>query len=309
MAAAPRKLLVLDLNGTLLLRSKHRASSPASFGPRPRAVHPRPYLNSFRDYIFHPSTMAWLDTMVWSSAQPRSVADMVNHCFGPHQRNFLAIWARDTLGLPPALYDKKIQTTKDLSKPWTAFPDHSSRTTLLLDDSALKAHRHPHNHVCVREYVQETRNHDLEVLRKRTGAKPPKNSKKQSSKSKKALPGVDLPPDETPPPAGFLVGPTYDETLLAIVGILESVKPQADVADWVRGGGLLLKDSPDAAIVDTPSPPSPAALASKMLALNLTQAQEQELWFDREAVVHDWVGRGVHALEALRIPVVAGMAD
>ena len=102
---ASRKLLVLDLNGTLLLRSKHaRSAARSSSGPRPRSVYPRPYLPAFREYIFSSDTMQWLDVMVWSSAQPASVADMVHHSFGEQQRKLIAIWARDTLGLPPQLY-------------------------------------------------------------------------------------------------------------------------------------------------------------------------------------------------------------
>ena len=124
---ASRKLLVLDLNGTLLLRSAHSGRrappfpysrilhsngdyDPSSTGPRtiprstylppaPRTVYPRPYLPSFLAYIFHPTTLQWLDTMVWSSAQPFSVNDMVDKCFGTYKEGLKAIWARDTLGL------------------------------------------------------------------------------------------------------------------------------------------------------------------------------------------------------------------
>ena len=56
-------------------------------------------MQSFQDYIFHPKTRTWLDAMIWSSAQPHSVHDMVDKCFGRAQENFAAIWARDTLGL------------------------------------------------------------------------------------------------------------------------------------------------------------------------------------------------------------------
>jgi NLI interacting factor-like phosphatase len=105
---ASRKLLVLDLNGTLLLRSTHsgrRAPLPYSpihhFNNLPalRTVYPRPYLPSFCAYLFHPTTLQWLDTMVWSSAQPHSVNDMVDKCFGTYKEGLKAIWARDTLGL------------------------------------------------------------------------------------------------------------------------------------------------------------------------------------------------------------------
>ncbi len=116
-----RKLLVLDLNGTIVYRNPHkrwheRLPAPgtntvteagedayAQFDPskpRPlRTAFPRPYLKSFRDYLFHPSTKRWLDTMVWSSAQPHSVDDMVVKCFGDRKDELVAIWARDRLGL------------------------------------------------------------------------------------------------------------------------------------------------------------------------------------------------------------------
>ena len=121
---ASRKLLVLDLNGTLLLRSTHSGRRAPAFPfshihhsnddshssstsprttPRPnpalRTVYPRPYLPSFCAYVFHPTTLQWLDTMVWSSAQPHSVNDMVDKCFGTYKEGLKAIWARDTLGL------------------------------------------------------------------------------------------------------------------------------------------------------------------------------------------------------------------
>lgn len=122
-----RKLLILDLNGTLVYRSPHtpRSQRPAGrymggggrggggggYGStgyedpyknsvRPlRPVYARPYMPSFVQYLFHPKTRTWLDTMVWSSAQPHSVDDMVGRCFGELKRELLAVWARDTLGL------------------------------------------------------------------------------------------------------------------------------------------------------------------------------------------------------------------
>ncbi|KAJ7769679.1 hypothetical protein DFH07DRAFT_915121 [Mycena maculata] len=302
-----KKLLVLDLNGTLLLRSKHTRQGPyLPGGLRSRLVHPRPFLNSFREYIFHPSTMVWLDTMVWSSAQPPSVADMVNHCFGDQQRKFLAIWARDTLGLSPALYNCKTQTTKDLEKPWAAFPEHSARTTLLLDDSVRKAHLHPNNHVCVREYLQETRMRDVELWKNRklsAGASKRQKQAKQAKAKSKKMQGADLSAPLDALPAWVLSSSKYDETLLAVIGILETIKAQPDLADWIRGGGLL-KETPGqlAEQAQTSRPPSPDALASQMATMTL-----QELWFNSEVTVGHWVAEGLHALEALQIDVVVGI--
>ena len=98
-----RKLLILDLNGTLVYRSPYRpknkhayVSAPAAGDlgdtgsgttsgpplPRLRTAHPRPYIPSFRSYLFAPETQAWLDVMIWSSAQPHSVQGMVERVFG-----------------------------------------------------------------------------------------------------------------------------------------------------------------------------------------------------------------------------------
>lgn len=202
---------------------------------------------------------------------------------------------------------------------------HSARTTLLLDDSARKAHRHPHNHVCVREYVQEIRNRDLAVheAKRELGASVKQAKKGVKEKSKKltltktparGAPNVHPP---APVPAWVLSSHRYDETLLAVIGILEAVKPQPDVCDWIRRGGLLLDSS---ALEQQQSPNADAddvvELASQLAGLSVAtfphQYQEQEQaqnlqWFDSEPVVSHWVGRGLHALAALQIEVDAGV--
>jgi hypothetical protein len=65
---------------------------------------PRPYLPALRSYFFAPLTLAWLDVMVWSSAQPHSVDDMILHTFGNDRAGLIAVWARDTLGLAEESY-------------------------------------------------------------------------------------------------------------------------------------------------------------------------------------------------------------
>jgi hypothetical protein len=95
MTVAP-KLLVLDLNETLVLRTRKNTHAWA-----------RPYTSAFLQYIFHESTSrntndatkSPLDVMIWSSAQPHSVDMMVKTAFGDHARNFVAIWDRTHLGL------------------------------------------------------------------------------------------------------------------------------------------------------------------------------------------------------------------
>jgi NLI interacting factor-like phosphatase len=109
LSAPTRKLLVLDLNGSLLLRSprppkSYRGHHQHRQHPAPRRVMRRPYLTTLRAYLFASQTRAWLDVMVWSSAQPHSVEDMVLHAFGKDRTWLVAIWARDTLGLEEGHY-------------------------------------------------------------------------------------------------------------------------------------------------------------------------------------------------------------
>lgn len=129
-----RKLLILDLNGTLLIRAARHvgpnsarykyqnqnrsrytpnsnSAPPAYTQGRLRPVSPRPYMPTLRAYLFHKETKKWLDTMVWSSAQPHSVKDMVGKCFGegdvvPSREDgegdtggLVAVWTRDMMGL------------------------------------------------------------------------------------------------------------------------------------------------------------------------------------------------------------------
>ncbi|KAF8674660.1 NLI interacting factor-like phosphatase [Rhizoctonia solani] len=108
-----RKLLVLDLNGTLVLRSPRSYSGP-------RTVMPRPFSKTFKEYMFREGSH--LDVMVWSSAQPHSVHSMLGSFFGPDRNRLVGIWARDTLGLRPEHYTQKVQTIKDLDIIWGAPP-------------------------------------------------------------------------------------------------------------------------------------------------------------------------------------------
>ena len=64
---------------------------------------------AFRQYLFSPETNKWLDVMIWSSAQPHSVNDMVDKCFGGEKEKLVAVWARDTLGLSSDQYSTTIK--------------------------------------------------------------------------------------------------------------------------------------------------------------------------------------------------------
>ncbi|KAJ8456552.1 hypothetical protein ONZ51_g12056 [Trametes cubensis] len=243
---------------------------------------------------------------------------MVDKCFGAEKGKLLAVWARDTLGLSNNHYHRKVQTIKDLTKPWAYFASysahispsphssiastprsspessspsrasdnteaiapqaHSALTTLLLDDSPRKAELQPFNHVCIGEYSGERRAKDLESLQQEqesgsiedavatptaspealmpkdddesvpdaeldapldegaaSSAAPAETSKKRKRKEKKLQKRAALLEKfET----GGKPDVSYDETLLAVIGVLDEIKTQANVAAWIRSGGL-----------------------------------------------------------------------
>ena len=146
----PQKLLVvLDLNGTLLVRP-NRKHDPTKFKIRPGVTQ-------LLDYLFTNHVV-----MVYSSARPDNVSGMVNNLIHPKLRKEMAgIWARDKLDLTKQQYNNKVQVYKKLEKIW-ADKDVQSKVepgrkwnqsnTVLVDDSQVKGLAQPHNLLQVPEF-------------------------------------------------------------------------------------------------------------------------------------------------------------
>ncbi|KDR71857.1 hypothetical protein GALMADRAFT_33842, partial [Galerina marginata CBS 339.88] len=306
-----RKLIVLDLNGTLVLRSAHQKRNPYvnPTQQRPlRTVHPRPYLSSFVSFVLHPDTKKWLDVMVWSSAQPHSVDDMVQKSFKERRKELKAVWARDTLGLSGDDYYQKTQTVKDLEKPPSLTleedkPRHSAKTTLLVDDSPLKAILQPWNHLCIPEYVQEMRR--LDLAQRASGsnsasASAPSSASVSSNELVQEKPDVQLPESTSAvgnrrasdEPAPVEAPIQYDPTLLAVIGILDHLKHEENVASWMHSGGLLH---------------APTSASSSSSTPTLDHTNKQKLWFEHPTVLAYWASRGREALQQLELEVTSGV--
>jgi hypothetical protein len=145
------KLVVLDLNGTLIYRPNSRK--------QPRKMIARPFLQQFLAYLFDNFVV-----MVWSSAKPDNVNVLVEIGLGDYRHRLIACWARETLGLEPKHYDLNVQCYKNLHRIWASndiqrhMPSHPSharfdqRNTILIDDSSLKAAAQPHNLLEIPEF-------------------------------------------------------------------------------------------------------------------------------------------------------------
>ena len=164
---------------------------------------------------------------------------------------------------------------------------HSALSTLLLDDSPLKAVRQPYNHVCIPEYDAKKRASDLAALMRskmKTELEESKSSATQSDslmavpedsgaadsaaanevqdsthdspsdtvdeetqKKRKRLDKKEKRRAERLAKAAELIAAEgndaeeeegFDPTLLAVIGVLDEVKLQKNVASWIRVGGL-----------------------------------------------------------------------
>ncbi|KAK9766745.1 hypothetical protein K7432_003972 [Basidiobolus ranarum] len=142
-----KNLLILDLNGTLLVRNKQT-----------KAIYLRPFVPEFVDFILENFSV-----LVWSSAMPDNVNRMVLHVFQQRHSLLINAWNRTHLRLSQSNYYRKVKVVKDLSWVWEKYPHWNSTNTILIDDSEHKGQLQPHNHICLREFVKGDEN-DKELL-------------------------------------------------------------------------------------------------------------------------------------------------
>ena len=269
--------------------------------------------------------------------------------------------------------DRKVQTIKDLEKPWAALNprllrpastslidpklQHSAATTLLVDDSQAKAALQPYNHLCVPEYTRTQRNEDLAVLQLERAiqqrqqhqqqkqqqqqqqhssishqeASPPstapdttantntrerlsspdgsstttekeqdghKRKRRKKKKVKVLEPQLE---EEEQQPATDGTSPAeaavFDETLLAVIGILHAARLQCSIAGWVRAGALF-------------SPPTPPFSDSERAGVAVVvgdASKTMSAWCDDLALVRAWAGRGREAMHELGLKVEHGI--
>ncbi|ORX94897.1 HAD-like protein [Basidiobolus meristosporus CBS 931.73] len=134
-----KNLLVLDLNGTLLIRNK-----------KSKAIYLRPHVPEFIDFI-----LSKFSVLVWSSAMPVNVDRMVVHVFEQRHSQLFDIWNRTHLRLSREAYKKKVDVIKDLSWVWERYPQWNGTNTILIDDTPFKGQLQPFNHICLSEFLKD----------------------------------------------------------------------------------------------------------------------------------------------------------
>lgn len=155
---ADKKLVILDLNGTLIFRPNPR---------RPRRMVARPSLQEFLHYLF-----SEFRVMVWSSAKPNNVECLVGIALQGYSTRLVGCWSRNSFRLSPKNYIRRVQVYKNLDWVWGSgdiqkkmegYPDKkfSQENTILIDDSALKASGQPYNLLEIPAFEGETTGPDV----------------------------------------------------------------------------------------------------------------------------------------------------
>ncbi|KAI9309241.1 HAD-like domain-containing protein [Cunninghamella echinulata] len=134
-----QQLLILDLNGTLLSRTRRR-----------NGMFVRPNIDHFLDFIFN-----HFKVMVWSSAQKKAV-DKMMQLFDKGRMDKLAlIWDRSHMGLTIQQYHSDTITVKDLQLVWDSLPGggYDATNTIMIDDSPdEKSILQPYNTIPIRTF-------------------------------------------------------------------------------------------------------------------------------------------------------------
>lgn len=155
---------------------------------------------------------------------------------------------------------------------WKLYPNHSTRTTVLLDDSVDKAQLQSDNHICVSKYTADSHSNHLKAL------------KRDDPNS------MDL-----------------DEMLIAVVGILEELREKDDLSGWIRGGGI--RQLSLERIVGEGSDISQTIEDLESRFATLATSDEAPIWFNDAYVLKHWIKKGRETLESLRIPINNGVVS
>lgn len=132
-----RRLLVLDLNGTLVHRQyKHAKKKPCLREPDfvigNFDCYKRPGIETFLDFCFQN-----FDVGVWTSATARNAFPLLKVLFDDRADDLKFVYTREDC-IDVKNTDTDHSSTKDMSLVWKNFPEYSKQDTIVIEDSTDK---------------------------------------------------------------------------------------------------------------------------------------------------------------------------
>jgi RNA polymerase II subunit A small phosphatase-like protein len=149
------KLLILDLDETIIYAAEEALARPADFRTERFHVYKRPGLQEFLSQCF-----AWFEVGVWTSSSTRYAEAVVPQIF-PRPEELQFVWTRERC---VRRFDPEMQNyywIKDLKK---LKKRHPLEKIVMIDDTPKKMLRNYGNHVLVREWTGDPADRELEAL-------------------------------------------------------------------------------------------------------------------------------------------------
>lgn len=152
-----RKLIVLDLDETLIFGTSGRESGSPDFVVGEYAIYQRPHLREFLDFC-----LAEFEVAIWTSATEQYAAEIVPKLFGAESKELVFIWARARCTLEfdhhsfAYLYTKNLKKVERLGYP--------AERVVVVDNSPEKWKRSYGNLVQVADFEGDSADHELADL-------------------------------------------------------------------------------------------------------------------------------------------------
>ena len=160
----PRRLLIFDLDETLVHASREPLAEPPEFIVEPYSVYVRPHLKPLLAFA-----QERFDLAVWSSASKDYVDRVSQKVFGDTPLRF--VWSVDRCVQRPDPQTNSYVYIKDLRK--VQGQGYPLELVTLVDDSPEKVRRQPRNHVRITPFKGDPRDTELLALQSKLAAMPP----------------------------------------------------------------------------------------------------------------------------------------
>jgi len=154
-SAPPRKLLVLDLDETLVHAREDRLEHDEDFRVGPYYVYRRPHLEKFVQ-----TTLERYDVGVWTASGELYASQVINRIFPAGALKF--VWSSKRCTVARNWTTGEYETIKNLSK--LKKQGYALDSILAIDDTPSKYARSFGNLVAVREFVGDRSDNELPLL-------------------------------------------------------------------------------------------------------------------------------------------------